>query len=86
MLAITTTTSPYRLILPLKSEFAYRFTHLGKDPAESKPLQAWNLKRLLSLVGQRHGQEAATWLEEADKVGRWWVNEQKRVWDFRGHH
>lgn len=84
MMAITSTTSSFRLILPLKNEFAFRFTNLGTDPDEKHPLQAWAMPRLLSLVTKDHGKEAAKWVEEAEKAGRWWVNEQKRVWDYRG--
>ena len=25
----------------------------------------------------------ADWLVDAEKVGRWWVAEQKRIWDYR---
>lgn len=84
IIAITSTASPYRLILPLKTEFAFRFTHLGKDPGEAQALQAWTMPRLLSMVKSSHGEEAAAWLEEAEMVGRWWVDNQKRVWDYRG--
>lgn len=84
MMAITSTTSSFRLIFPLKNEFAFRFTNLATDPGEKHPLQAWAMPRLLSLVTKDHGKEAAKWVEEAEKAGRWWVNEQKRVWDYRG--
>jgi len=84
MLAITTANSPYRLILPLKEEFNYRFTHLGKDPGELKPLEGWSVPRLVDQVRKDHGEEAATWLMDAERVGRWWVDEQKRIWDYRG--
>ena len=84
VMAITSTTSPYRLILPLKEEFAYRFTNLANDPGEIHPLRAFTMSRLRSLVKAEHGRKAAAWAEEAEWVGRWWVNEQKRIWDYRG--
>lgn len=84
VMAITSTTSSFRLVLPLKDEFAYRFTNLAKDPGEVHPVRAWTMSRLRSLLTAEYGVEAAAWADEAEKVGRWWVNEQKRIWDYRG--
>ncbi|XHG00843.1 hypothetical protein AWENTII_004257 [Aspergillus wentii] len=83
ILGITSANSPYRLILPLKEEFNFRFTNLEKDPGETRPIQAWTVNHLVSLVTKDHGREAAAWLEEAEQVGTWWVAEQKRLWDYR---
>lgn len=84
ILAITSTNAPYRLILPLKEEFNYRFTNLEKDPGEAHPLEGWSIPRLVDRIRRDHGDQAATWLIEAEMVGRWWVAEQKRIWDYRG--
>lgn len=84
MIAITSSTASFRLIMPLKTEFAFRFTNLKKDPGETHILEAWTMPRLLGMVVQGHGKEAGDWVQDAVEVGRWWVNEQKRVWDYRG--
>lgn len=84
ILAITSTTTPFRLILPLKEEFNYRFTNLEKDPGEDHALEGWSMPRLAEMVRKDHGDQAADWLVDAEKVGRWWVAEQKRIWDYRG--
>ena len=84
ILAITSTNSPFRLIMPLKQEFNYRFTNLEKDPGELQPLEGWSIPRLADMVRKAHGEQAADWLIDAERVGRWWVDEQKRVWDYRG--
>ncbi|KAJ5337945.1 hypothetical protein N7452_004673 [Penicillium brevicompactum] len=83
MLSITTAGMPYRMILPLKEEFEYTFTHIGEDPGETHLIKAWTLKSLVEEVTPKHGEEAAIWLEDAEKVGKWWVTEQKRIWGYR---
>lgn len=84
LLSVASAEVPYRLVLPLKEGFQYRFTHLERDPAEKRPLEAWELDRLQTRVLQAYGQDAANWLKDAAKVGRWWVAEQKRIWNYRG--
>lgn len=84
LLSVASAEVPYRLVLPLKEGFQYRFTHLERDPAEKRPLEAWELDRLQARVLQAYGQDAANWLKDAAKVGRWWVAEQKRIWNYRG--
>jgi hypothetical protein len=83
MLSITTAGMPYRLILPLKEEFEYTFTHLGEDPGETHLTKAWTLATLIEEVSPKFGDESAAWLQDAEKVGKWWVTEQKRIWGYR---
>lgn len=83
MLSVTTADMPYRLILPLKESFEYTFTHLGEDPGEKTLTKAWTLAQLIKEVAPKHGEEATAWLEDAEKVGKWWVTEQKRIWGWR---
>ncbi|KAJ5090769.1 Alkaline phosphatase-like alpha/beta/alpha [Penicillium argentinense] len=74
---------PYRLILPIQEDFEYTFTHLGDDPAELNPIKAWTLSDLVDLVETKLGDEPAAWLKDAEKVGRWYVNDQRRIWGYR---
>ncbi|CAG8926084.1 unnamed protein product [Penicillium salamii] len=83
MLSVTTAGMPYRLILPLNEKFEYTFTHLGEDPGETHLTKAWTLPELIKEVKPKHGEETAIWLEDAEKVGKWWVTEQKRIWGYR---
>lgn len=84
MLSVSAANVPYRLVLPFKEGFEYRFTHLEKDPGEVYPVEEWTIKELVRSVSKKYGTEAADWLRHAQKVGRWWVKEQKRIWDYRG--
>jgi hypothetical protein len=46
-------------------------------------LEEWDLDSLIHSVRQVHGDEAASWVAAAEKVGRWWVEEKKRLWNYR---
>ncbi|KAJ5949093.1 Alkaline phosphatase-like alpha/beta/alpha [Penicillium verhagenii] len=83
MISVTAAGMPYRLILPLREGFEYVFTHLDKDPGELRPLTAWTLSQLSHEVLSKYTEDAVEWLEEAEKVGNWWTNEQRRVWGYR---
>ena len=83
MISVMAADIPYRLVLPLREGFEYIFTHLGEDPGELHPIQAWTLADLIEETFSHHGEEAAVWLEDAEKVGKWWVNEQRRIWGYR---
>ncbi|KAJ5960211.1 Alkaline phosphatase-like alpha/beta/alpha [Penicillium vulpinum] len=83
MLSVMAADVPYRLILPLKDGFEYTFTHIGEDPGETHPIKAWTLAALIEDVTPKFGEESAKWLADAELVGKWWVNEQKRIWGYR---
>lgn len=83
MLSVTAADVPYRLILPLKEGFEYTFTHLGEDPGERNLTKAWTLGGLIEEVSPKFGNQSASWLEDAEQVGKWWVSEQKRIWGYR---
>lgn len=82
MLSVTSAASPFRLILPLKNDIPYRFSHTILDPGERQPLEGWALGALQGVVSQTYGKEAAAWVAEAEKLGTWWVGEQKRLWNY----
>jgi hypothetical protein len=91
MLSVTTAGIPFRLVMPLQSEsgsgdkvFQFRFTHTDRDPAEQDPLEAWTQQGLHRRVRQTYGEKAADWLNDAAKLARWWVAEQKRIWNYEG--
>ncbi|KAJ5812001.1 Alkaline phosphatase-like alpha/beta/alpha [Penicillium riverlandense] len=83
MMAVSAADVPYRLILPMKEDFEYRFTDVGVDPGEKEPISSWSLDDLVEDVYDKHGEDAAAWLQDAEKVGVWYINEQKRIWGWR---
>jgi hypothetical protein len=82
MLSVASAAAPYRLILPLTREFTFIFSDLSQDPYEMDVVEDWDLHSLLHTVKRRYGHDAAHWLKEAEKVGRWWVDEKKRLWNY----
>ena len=83
MISITAAGLPYRVVLPLKESFEYVFSDLDQDPGELHLLKSWTIKSLVEGVLSKHGEAAAEWLEDAEQVGKWWVNEQRRIWGYR---
>lgn len=91
LLAVTSAGEPYRLVVPVHNSssggetdkvFEYRFTHTGLDSAEKQPLQRWSLDDLVPVVGSVYGADAARWTESAALMGAWWIEEQKRIWNY----
>lgn len=85
MLSVGSAAVPYRIILPLSEDFEYKFSHLEKDPNELAIISDWDLDQLSYQVRRAHGDEAGDWVKDADKIGRWWVQERKRLWNHREH-
>lgn len=83
MLSVASAAVPYRLILPLTPEHTYLFSDLSKDPDEINLIEDWDETSLDRRVEQQYGAEAAQWTKQAIEVGRWWVTEKKRIWNFR---
>jgi hypothetical protein len=83
IVSVTSADTPYRLILPIREGFEYVFTHLDEDPGELHPLKTWTLSELVGEVSSKFGEGPASWLEDAEQVGKWYVNEQRRIWGYR---
>jgi arylsulfatase A-like enzyme len=83
MVSVTSADTPYRLILPIREGFEYVFTHLDEDPGELHPMKTWTLSELVGEVSSKFGEDPASWLEDAEQVGKWYVNEQRRIWGYR---
>ncbi|EER42621.1 sulfatase domain-containing protein [Histoplasma capsulatum H143] len=82
MLAITSAAVPYRLVIPLGGSHTFRFTHMVKDPNELHPLEKWTLGDIVNVVKHMYGEEAASWVREADAVARWWAAEMRRLYNY----
>ncbi|MCJ1362983.1 hypothetical protein MMC16_002089 [Acarospora aff. strigata] len=79
-LAMRSTTEPFRLIVPLVAEVEWRFTDLDNDPHESEAILTFDWFDFRRIVRRRHGRQAAEWLDEAARVAKWWVSENRRLW------
>lgn len=91
MLSVTAAGLPYRLVVPIQSGreqkekvFPFRFTHTGRDPAEKAALEAWTVQGLQKPVLETYGPEAMNWVNDASRLAKWWVAEQKRIWNYHG--
>lgn len=82
MLSVTSAASPYRMVMPLTKDFEYTFSNLETDPNEVKTINEWKLNGLVRRVGNEYGNEAAEWVEEADEIAKWWIEERKRLWNY----
>lgn len=82
MLSIASAAVPYRLILPLNDAHSYVFANDMEDPAELQLIEDWTELDLLKQVHRVHGDQAATWASESIRIGRWWVDEVKRIWNI----
>ncbi|KAK8198121.1 uncharacterized protein BKA78DRAFT_247175 [Phyllosticta capitalensis] len=86
ILALSSTSLPFRLVMPLCSTTALRFTSTATTSLEPAPqiVTGWTSAELRDRVMRAHGPLAARWAEVAEKVGRWWVWESRRRWGYTG--
>ncbi|KAF1844951.1 alkaline phosphatase-like protein [Cucurbitaria berberidis CBS 394.84] len=85
LLAISDASTSYRLILPLCSTIALRFTDVSIDPTESEPIVAWTMDELIATVKVKHGARAKDWVQLAEELGRWWFWDQREKWGYWGN-
>ena len=84
ILSVSSATVPYRLILPVCKSGVYRFTSTDRDPNELHPVEGNSISELAARVAKKHDNAAAKWVMDAEKIGKWWVLEQRRRWRFSG--
>ena len=60
------------------------FSDLRVDPLERDLVVDWTLDGLRTKVRERYLSEAVAWLNEAEKVGRWFELDRKRLWAVHG--
>ncbi|EAS29257.3 sulfatase [Coccidioides immitis RS] len=82
MVSVQSAGKPWRVIVPLKQEFSYRFTNLDTDPDETDPIEGWSVSELSHTLKQKWGDEAVDWLVKADGVTRWWKREMHRLYNY----
>jgi hypothetical protein len=84
VLSVSSAAVPFRLVVPICKAGVYRFTSNDLDPNELHPVEANSISELAKRVGNEFDDEAAEWVEEAEKIGKWWVLEQRRRWRYNG--
>ncbi|KAL7941878.1 alkaline-phosphatase-like protein [Trichoderma barbatum] len=72
----------WRLIVPVFGNYEWRFTDIKTDPHEQAPLLSYDYKTILRSVQADFGSDAATWVEEAAIVTRWWTDENYKRWRY----
>lgn len=82
MLILTSAASPYRLVLPLTNDLEYAFTNLEKDPHEQAIIKEWSVRALARRAQREYDKEAAQWVQQAEEVVLWWIDERKRLWNY----
>ncbi|UNI17850.1 hypothetical protein JDV02_004164 [Purpureocillium takamizusanense] len=82
-LALTSADVPWRLVIPQGDEQSELvFTDLKDDPLELHRIKAWAVAGLQRKVRATYGEEAATWVAEAEAVAQWWAESRKRLWHY----
>jgi arylsulfatase A-like enzyme len=84
LLSVADASTPYRLVLPLCSTIALRFTDLSADPHELEPITAWTMNELRAQIKVRYGARASQWAQLAEEMGRWWVWDSRERWGYWG--
>ncbi|TVY83542.1 hypothetical protein LSUE1_G002197 [Lachnellula suecica] len=88
VLSVSSAAVPYRLVLPVCKNGVYRFTDNLLDPHEQDPLEENNIEELVNSVARKYGvattDDPATWVVDAEKVGKWWGVEMRRRWRYGG--
>lgn len=84
LLSVASAAVPWRLVMPLCKTAPYRFTNLDTDPAELHPVELWTIADLAKAVQKSEGEQAASWVKDAERMGLWWAGEQKRKWGYTG--
>ena len=84
LLSVSSAAVPFRLVLPICKPGVYRFTDTNRDPNEISATEKNSISALANSLRRTLGDEEAEWVVEAEKIGRWWVLEQRRRWGYDG--
>jgi hypothetical protein len=84
VLSVSSAAVPYRLVMPVCKNAAYRFTSTERDPNELRPLEEYSISDLAFRIKVEYGEDAVKWVLDAEKIGKWWMLEQRRRWNYHG--
>jgi hypothetical protein len=83
-LSVSSAAVPFRLVMPVCKSGVYRFTSTASDPNELYPLVENSISDLAVRSRLEYGDDAANWVIDAEKIGKWWMLEQRRRWGYHG--
>ncbi|KAI9795216.1 MAG: hypothetical protein M1833_007298 [Piccolia ochrophora] len=84
-LTVVSSAHPFRLVVPICETTSFTFSDLEHDPLEARSVRDWDGgEPLIRKVAQAYGAEAAKWVDDAEKVSRWYVWEARRRWGYWG--
>ncbi|KAL3952679.1 hypothetical protein ACCO45_012622 [Purpureocillium lilacinum] len=82
-LAMTSADVPWRLVIPVGDEQSELvFTDPKDDPLELHRTTAWAVPGLQKKIRATYGEDAATWVGEAEAVAQWWAQSRRRLWHY----
>lgn len=84
-LSVVSSAHPFRLVLPICEPSPYIFSKIDTDPMEIDTVESWEGgKKLSDGVQKKYGDEAAVWVDEAEKIAGWAIWEWRRRWGYVG--
>ena len=72
----------WRLVAPVIEDVEWRFTNVEEDPDETDAVPSFDFVVFLNSVKEKYGADAADWAEEAAVITQWWVDENRRRWQY----
>ena len=84
VLSVSSAAVPFRLVMAVCKAGTYRFTDTATDPNELAPFEENSIIALAKRVKMHHGDAASKWVVDAEKIGKWWILEQRRKWGYHG--
>ena len=82
MILMTSADTTFKMSMPLGSIREFTFVDLAMDPLEKDPMEFWVFDELLKKIRDEHGRHAEQWAVEAEKVLKYFVDRQHRLWKY----
>lgn len=82
-MSLVSSSTGYRIVIPVCEPTEYTFSSLNDDPSETQMVKDWDGGNKLRLkVKARWGDDAAKWVADAEQVAGWLVWELRRRWGY----
>lgn len=83
-LPVSSAAVPFRLVLPICKSGVSSFTDTKRDANEVSFIEKNSISALAKSLREKFGEEESEWVIVAEKIGKWWVEEQRRRWGHNG--